>query len=95
MDYTLNLPRQPRIIVLGDIFLDHTFHTHGVARLANEAPIPVYKHTKEVWSLGGAGNVIANLASMGCAALYAFGRVGSPTDYHTSHIAALLEKYRI
>lgn len=95
MEYTLNLPRKPHIIVLGDIFLDHTFHTHNVARLANEAPIPVYKHTKELWSLGGAGNVIANLASMGCASLYAIGRVGSSTDYYTSQIVSLLEKYDV
>lgn len=95
MEYTLNLPRTPNIIVVGDIFLDHTFHTNTVARLANEAPIPVYKHSREVWSLGGAGNVIANLASMGCANLYAFGRVGAAADAHTAHIAALLDTYKV
>jgi D-beta-D-heptose 7-phosphate kinase/D-beta-D-heptose 1-phosphate adenosyltransferase len=93
MEYTLNIARKPNIIVIGDIFLDHTYHNNSVTRLANEAPIPVYKHSREVWSLGGAGNVIANLASMGCATLYAFGRVSPPTDSHTSHILSLLEKY--
>lgn len=95
MEYTLNLSRKPNIIVVGDIFLDHTFHTNNVARLANEAPIPVYKHSREVWSLGGAGNVIANLANMGCAKLYAFGRVGAAADAHTAHIAALLDTYKV
>lgn len=95
MEYTLNIARKPNIIVLGDIFLDHTYHANSVARLANEAPIPVYKHTKEIWSLGGAGNVIANLASMGCASLYALGRVGAPTEYHTARISSLLEKYKV
>lgn len=93
MEFTLNLDYKPRILVLGDIFLDHTFYGI-VTRIANEAPVPVYKETRDVWTLGGAGNLLANLASMGCADLYAFGRIGADEPY-TSKIQSLLSQYNI
>jgi D-beta-D-heptose 7-phosphate kinase/D-beta-D-heptose 1-phosphate adenosyltransferase len=93
MEFTLNLATKPRIVVLGDIFLDHTFYG-SVTRIANEAPVPVYKQTHDVWTLGGAGNVLANLASMGCSDLYAFGRIGADEPYK-SKIESLLSQYKI
>ena len=93
MEFTLNFDSKPRILVLGDIFLDHTFYGI-VTRIANEAPVPVYKQTRDVWTLGGAGNVLANLASMGCAELYAFGRIGADEPYK-SQIESLLSQYNI
>jgi D-beta-D-heptose 7-phosphate kinase/D-beta-D-heptose 1-phosphate adenosyltransferase len=94
MEHVINIANKPNIIVVGDIFLDHTFYG-SVSRIANEAPVPVYKHDREVWSLGGAGNVLANLAQMGCNQLFAFGRTGSATDYNTTKITSLLTKYNI
>ncbi len=94
MEHVVNITHKPNIIVVGDIFLDHTFYG-SVSRIANEAPIPVYKHDREVWSLGGAGNVLANLAQMGCNQLFAFGRAGASTDHNTTQITSLLTKYNI
>ncbi len=94
MEHILHIAHKPNIIVVGDIFLDHTFYG-SVSRIANEAPIPVYKHDREVWSLGGAGNVLANLAQMGCNQLFAFGRIGSSSDHNTAQITSLLSKYNI
>jgi D-beta-D-heptose 7-phosphate kinase/D-beta-D-heptose 1-phosphate adenosyltransferase len=79
MEHVIDITRKPNIIVVGDIILDHTFNG-SVARIANEAPIPIYKHTRESWSLGGAGNVVANLAAMGCENLYLFGRTGESSQ---------------
>jgi D-beta-D-heptose 7-phosphate kinase / D-beta-D-heptose 1-phosphate adenosyltransferase len=83
MDLTLSIPYKPTILVIGDVMLDHTFHGN-VTKLANEAPIPVYKQSRELWSLGGAGNVAANLARMGCNELYLFGRVNCDMSELTS-----------
>ncbi len=53
-----------RIGVIGDVMLDR-FVYGDVERISPEAPVPVMKlaHTKEM--LGGAGNVAANIASLG------------------------------
>lgn len=54
----------PRVLIIGDIILDR-YITGDVTRISPEAPIPVLaaRHTEE--RLGGAGNVGANLRSMG------------------------------
>lgn len=67
---------KPTIIVCGDIMLDHNIYTR-VEKIANEAPIPVFNQQTEEWNLGGCGNVLKNLHSMGCKKLYAFGAVGA------------------
>lgn len=91
MDLTLNtLPHKPTILVLGDIMLDHTL-SGSVTKLANEAPVPVFKDSRETWSLGGAGNVVANLAHMGCAKIYCFGSVGD--DSAGAIVSSCLKKY--
>src|SRR5574344_83910 len=53
------------ILCIGDIMLDK-FVYGKVSRISPEAPVPVfqYKSTKEM--LGGCGNVVANLATLGC-----------------------------
>ncbi|MEO1787868.1 MAG: PfkB family carbohydrate kinase, partial [Pseudomonadota bacterium] len=43
--------------------------------ISPEAPVPVLRHDSEVSVLGGAGNVAANLASLGAATLL-IGRIG-------------------
>lgn len=55
---------QPKILVVGDVMLDHYFH--GTAnRLSPEAPVPVVHVGKQEPRLGGASNVALNLARLG------------------------------
>ena len=68
--------------------LDKNIIVHAT-KIANEAPIPVFHHQSEVCELGGAGNVIKNLASLGTGQLYAFGFVGE--DAHGAVLHALLK----
>lgn len=53
-----------RIMVLGDLMLDR-FVYGAVDRISPEAPIPVMRVLRENVTLGGAGNVVRNLAAMG------------------------------
>ena len=53
-----------RLLVLGDLMLDH-YLWGRCERISPEAPVPVVEVQKETSSLGGAGNVAANLTSLG------------------------------
>ena len=53
-----------RVLVLGDLMLDH-YVWGRVQRISPEAPVPVVDVTSESVMLGGAGNVFLNLASLG------------------------------
>ena len=54
-----------KIAVIGDVMLDRYFYG-DVKRISPEAPVPV-NHVKRIESvLGGAANVAANLANLGC-----------------------------
>ncbi len=53
-----------RIVVLGDLMLDH-YLWGRCERISPEAPVPVVEIERETSSLGGAGNVAANLAALG------------------------------
>ena len=53
-----------RIAVLGDCMLDR-YVWGRVDRISPEAPVPVVEIERETVSLGGAGNVAANLQSLG------------------------------
>ncbi len=53
-----------RIFVLGDIILDE-YVWGDVSRISPEAPVPVVEVTRETKMLGGAANVIHNLATLG------------------------------
>ena len=55
--------RGRRVVVLGDLMLDHYLWGH-VERISPEAPVPVVGVERESTSLGGAGNVAANLAAL-------------------------------
>ncbi len=57
-----------KIAVFGDLMLDH-YVTGCVNRISPEAPIPVVDVTNERYSLGGAANVVANIASLGAVPL--------------------------
>jgi len=53
-----------RVLVVGDIMLDR-FVYGAVERISPEAPIPVLRIAEETAMLGGAGNVVRNLAALG------------------------------
>ena len=53
-----------RIAVLGDVMVDRYLWGH-VERISPEAPVPVVEIERETESLGGAGNVAANLSALG------------------------------
>src|SRR5262245_56925590 len=76
------------VAVIGDIMLDR--YVYGDAeRISPEAPVPVLHVREETELLGGAGNVVRNLAALGaktaCAAV-----VGDDGD--GGRIGALLAK---
>ena len=56
--------RGQRVLVVGDLMLDE-FIWGRVARISPEAPVPVVEVTGQSFHLGGAGNVAANLRSLG------------------------------
>ena len=51
-----------KIAVIGDLMLDE-YIMGKVERISPEAPVPVVKVTEEKFVLGGAANVINNLAA--------------------------------
>lgn len=78
------------VLVIGDVMLD-VYKYGSVERISPEAPIPVLcvEDTREM--LGGAGNVIANLKSLGCFASL-IGFVGD--DDNGRKIRFLLDELR-
>ena len=80
-----------RVGVLGDLMLDR--YVWGTAtRLSPEAAVPVVDFVEETSVLGGAGNVAANLASLG-ARVEMFGVTGR--DDHADALHACLRKQGI
>ena len=67
---------QPNIILLGDIMLDHTINGTSL-KIANEAPIPVINSKNEKYSIGGCGNVLMNMLSLGANQVFLFGKIGN------------------
>ncbi|MFI5173458.1 MAG: D-glycero-beta-D-manno-heptose-7-phosphate kinase [Terriglobia bacterium] len=63
-----------RIAIWGDLMLDE-FLRGRVSRISPEAPVPIVEVTEHTFHLGGAGNVAANISSLGGAA-FPFGVVG-------------------
>ena len=58
-----------RVLCIGDVMLDH--YVYGqVERVSPEAPIPVLNIERELKTLGGAGNVLRNLAALGAQASF-------------------------
>jgi len=67
-----------RVLVVGDVMLDR--HVHGrVRRISPEAPVPVVSLVGEVQTPGGAGNVAAGLAGIGCSTTLA-GLIGADAE---------------
>jgi len=57
---------KPNILVIGDLMIDH-YLWGSAERISPEAPVQVVDIAKESSVLGGAGNVINNLISLGAA----------------------------
>lgn len=62
MNNTKNI--QPKILVIGDLMIDH-YLWGKCERISPEAPVQIVDIQKETTVLGGAGNVINNLISLG------------------------------
>lgn len=54
---------QTKILCLGDIMLDQ-FIYGSVDRISPEAPVPIFHIQRRIEMLGGAGNVVRNMASL-------------------------------
>jgi len=80
--------KKPHIAVIGDLMIDH-YIWGSCERISPEAPVQVVNVNRESTVLGGAGNVINNLASLG-AEISVFSVIGD--DAHASEMQALLEK---
>jgi D-beta-D-heptose 7-phosphate kinase/D-beta-D-heptose 1-phosphate adenosyltransferase len=55
---------QARVLVVGDVMLDQ-FVYGNVSRISPEAPVPVLAYHESKATLGGAGNVVRNLSTLG------------------------------
>jgi len=75
-----------RVLCLGDVMLDRFVYGH-VERISPEAPIPVLRVDEERAMLGGAGNVVRNLAALGAGVSFA-SLVGDDEAGHA--VAAML-----
>lgn len=67
-----------RVAVVGDLMLD-TYTWGRASRLSPEAPVPVVQSLRTTSCLGGAGNVMRNIVSLGGQAL-AFGITGQDSS---------------
>ncbi|MBL9207900.1 MAG: bifunctional hydroxymethylpyrimidine kinase/phosphomethylpyrimidine kinase [Opitutaceae bacterium] len=67
--------RQKRILVVGDVMLDH-YIWGNATRISPEAPVPVVEVSRDSYVPGGAANVAVNCTSMGANAVLA-GYIGS------------------
>ena len=54
-----------RVLVVGDVMLDE-FLWGEIDRISPEAPVPVFDQRARNTTLGGSGNVVANLVALGC-----------------------------
>lgn len=78
----------PRILVIGDLMIDH-YLWGGCERISPEAPVQVVDISRETTVLGGAGNVINNLVVLGSNVCVA-GVIGN--DESGEELRAMLEE---
>ncbi len=76
-----------RVLVVGDVMLDRFVYAR-VSRISPEAPVPVLAIEREAASLGGAGNVARNIASLGGRATLIGGRGEDEAGGHISELLA-------
>ena len=83
--------KNTNIFVVGDIILD-TYIEGKVSRISPEAPVPVILEKGHRCVPGGAGNVAANISSMG-AKVYLCGRIGD--DESGKKYQTILNQFKI
>ena len=79
------------MLVVGDLILDH-YVWGEVSRISPEAPVVVVNVTKESRTLGGAGNVVNNLVSLGARVSFA-GVMGE--DDEAARLQQLFSKHGV
>lgn len=67
-----------KVLVVGDFMIDE-YLWGDVERISPEAPVQIVSVTHEDYTLGGAGNVVNNIAALG-AKVYAVGVIGTGSD---------------
>jgi len=82
---------QFRVLVVGDLILD-VFIWGKVSRISPEAPVPVVEVNQETPLLGGAANVVHNLAALGSDVLVS-GMIGD--DAAGVQLCELLEQLKV
>ncbi|MBN8419147.1 MAG: hypothetical protein J0L73_09545 [Verrucomicrobia bacterium] len=82
---------QGRILVVGDVMLDHFIWGH-VRRISPEAPVPIVEVTREEFYPGGAANVARNISPFS-PNTHLMGRVGK--DMAADKLRALLIEDRV
>ena len=80
-----------RVLVVGDVMLDE-YVWGTVHRISPEAPVPVLEFQKRTYTLGGAANAAANVASLGGHAILG-GVVGK--DVYASVLHEALSQHNI
>ena len=80
-----------KVLVVGDLMLD-CYYWGDVRRISPEAPVPVVRVKEKTFSLGGAGNVAANLSGLGCSAAV-IGLIGQDASSH--QLQELLSEFQI
>ncbi len=60
----INIEKKPNILVIGDLMID-SYLIGNCDRIAKDAPVPIVDLKEEKIYLGGAGNVIRNLSTLG------------------------------
>ncbi len=83
--------KKPKIAVIGDLMIDH-YIWGSCERISPEAPVQVVNVNRENSVLGGAGNVVNNLHSLG-AKVSLFSVVGD--DSSATHMRELLDNSNI
>ena len=83
--------RDIRIAVVGDLMLD-VYIWGKASRISPEAPVPVVQVKEKSCCLGGAGNVMRNIVTLG-AKVKAYGVIGDDLD--GSEMKTLFEAYDI
>lgn len=82
--------RPLRVAVIGDFCLDVYLMLAAAAELSVETGLPTRPVAEQRYSLGGAGNVAANLAALGCAEVRACGVIGA--DPFGAEVARILRR---
>jgi len=88
MSTNTNEIKKPNILVIGDLMIDH-YLWGSTNRISPEAPVQVVDVQKETAVLGGAGNVVNNLVSLG-ADVMVISVVGE--DEVSKELTTMLEK---